>query len=89
MMTADTADPYERREFLYAAMDEIAANGPDLTEIERSKALGELLAQGPEERWFFAEVRRLHPDVTFFWDTEQQTLCLRGIHLQARQGGRP
>ena len=80
--TRMTTDPYERRDYLYAALDEIAANGPDQPAIEHSKALNELLAQSADERRFFTEVRRRHPEVTFYWDTEQQTVCLRGINLR-------
>jgi hypothetical protein len=78
--------PHQDLDYLYAAMAEITANDPDLPAAELDKAWNELLSQDPDERWFFAEVRRSNPEVSFFWNVEEQAVCLLGIRLKDGPG---
>ena len=72
----------ENHGYLCAAMAEVMANDPDLPNDELGKAFARLLAHGSYERWLFTEIRRRHPDVTFFWSVEEQDVCLLGICLK-------
>jgi hypothetical protein len=86
---ADTITiPRQALDYLYAAMAEaeIMANDPDLSDTELDKAWNELVAQDPDQRWFFTEVRWSSPGVTFFWNVEEQTLCLLGVRLKDGPG---
>jgi hypothetical protein len=51
---------------------------------ELPKVIAQLRADSPAKRRFLTHIQQHHrPKVRFYWDVEQQAVCLRGIGLKS------